>query len=336
MDFRESKQLISCRVTAESFAIKGSFRIARGAKTSADVITVSLFTAAGERGWAEAVPYARYGETITSVAAQLAPIASQKLTISDVSEICSELPAGAARNALDCALHDLEAKISGERVHSRLGTSTPKALKSAFTLSLDTPEKMGLAAAEASQKHSLLKIKLGGADDIACMNTVRKNAPAAKMIIDANEGWEEDDLADLLSVAADCGAALIEQPLSSNADEVLLELQSPVPICADESAHTTEDLEALIGKYEYVNIKLDKTGGLTEAIKMQTRARELGFGVMVGCMVGTSLAMAPAVLLAQSAHFVDLDGPLLLATDRKQSLTYNGDTVSPPEPDLWG
>ncbi|TIN69692.1 MAG: dipeptide epimerase, partial [Mesorhizobium sp.] len=245
------------------------------------------------------------------------------------------MPAGAARNAIDCALWDLEAKLSGTSVAVAIGALPLQALETAYTLSLDEPEAMA-AQARANAARPLLKVKIGGDNDIARIRAVRQAAPDSRIILDANEGWSDDNIVANLAFAAEQGIALIEQPLPAGHDEILRHIAHPVPICADESVHEAENLEALVGLYDAVNIKLDKSGGLTAALVLRDRARELGFGVMVGCMVGTSLAMAPAVLLAQHADFVDLDGPLLLARDRVPGLVYQGSLVSPPDVALWG
>jgi len=245
------------------------------------------------------------------------------------------LPAGAARNALDCAFWDLEAKQTGRRVHELAGLPAPEPLVTAYTISLATPEAMAQAAAAASDR-PLLKIKLGGDGDPARIAAVRRAAPTAQLIVDANEGWSADNLMANLAACAKAGVTLVEQPLPAGNDRMLAEIKRPIIVCADESVHTRQSLVDLRTRYDAVNIKLDKTGGLTEAIAMAAEARWLGYAVMVGCMVATSLAMAPAVLLAQGASVVDLDGPLLLAKDREHGLHYNGSTVDPPTPDLWG
>lgn len=323
----------------EAFSIAGEFRIARGAKTEAEVIVLTLGdTQGGKRnryGVAECVPYKRYGETCDSVEAQIAAALADTQTVDDMQAACEKMRAGAARNAVDCALWDLRAKQSSTFVHTSVCAAPPRPVQTAFTLSLDTPEKMADAARRAAHR-GLIKIKLGGDDDIACMHAVVANAPDSDIIVDANEGWTGDKLSIMMREAARLHIALVEQPLPVDDDAMLARIPHPVPICADESAHVTDDLQSLCGRYDVVNIKLDKAGGLTEALKMRRQARELGFGVMVGCMVGTSLAMAPAVLLAQDADYIDLDGPLLLARDRSPALHYYGELVSPPEPALWG
>ena len=247
------------------------------------------------------------------------------------------MQAGAARNGLDCALIDLEAKISGRRAFELLGLPAPVPVKTAFTLSLDSPENMGKAAMDASGKgYGLLKLKIAGGGDLARVEAVRAAAPAARLIVDANEGWTPDDLTNLAPALARLGVALIEQPLRADADDALIGFHSPVPLCADESCHTRADLPRLAGRYSHINIKLDKAGGLTEAVALARAARDLGLKLMVGCMVSTSLAMAPASLIAGLAEFTDLDGPLLLAEDRDPAMRYERDLLYPPGPDLWG
>ena len=320
-------------VVEERFPIDGAFTISRGSKTEAEVISCTI-TEGENSGRGECVPYRRYGETVESVRRQIETASAAISAGIDRARLLEAMPSGAARNAVDCALWDLEAKISGIRVAERLG-GKPAPLETAFTLSLASPEAM---AAQARQNASrpLLKVKIGGEGDIARIRAVRKAAPASRLILDANEGWTDDDVAGNLAVAAELGIALVEQPLPAGKDAILGRIAHPVPVCADESVHTVDGLAALAGLYDAVNIKLDKAGGLTAALMLRDRARELGFSVMVGCMVGTSLAMAPAVLLAQGADFVDLDGPLLLARDRTPGLTYRGSLVWPPEPALWG
>jgi L-alanine-DL-glutamate epimerase-like enolase superfamily enzyme len=281
------------------------------------------------------VPYARYGETVEQVAAAIAAMAGDIARGLDREGLQTAMPRGAARNALDCAFWDLAAKRAGSPVHELVGLDTPKPLTTAYTISLGTPEAMAQAAAKAADR-TLLKVKLGGGDDVARISAVRRAAPNAELIVDANEGWTPDDLAMNLAACAQAGVTLVEQPLPANRDEALAGLARTVPICADESVHATASLSALVGKYDAVNIKLDKTGGLTEALAMARQAERLGFTLMVGCMVATSLAMAPAVLVAQRARVVDLDGPLLLARDRPDGLRYEGSLVHPATPALWG
>lgn len=329
---------LNIETQAERFAINGRFQIARGARTQAEVIACTLSDGVAT-GRAECVPYGHYGETVDSVSEQIAglPTLDASLTCDELRAIVDRsLPAGAARNAVDCALWDLAAKRSGMRVHTLVCRAPPRPIETAVTLSLDSPDKMADAARGAKNRR-LLKMKLGGDDlDIARMHAVAANAPDARLIVDANESWHDDNLIAMMGEAARLHVALVEQPLPAGRDAMLADIPHPVPVCADESAHVTADLDRLCRLYDVVNIKLDKAGGLTEALRMRDRARQMGFGIMVGCMVGTSLAMAPAVLLGQDADFVDLDGPLLLAHDRKPALHYYGATVSPPDPALWG
>jgi L-Ala-D/L-Glu epimerase len=321
-------------VAIESFPISGVFRISRGAKTEAQVVTCTIFDGAAA-GRGECVPYARYGESLQSVVEQIELMRSEITNGMDRQALRESMPAGAARNALDCALWDLEAKLGGTRVQDLICPLPPQPLVTAQTISLGTPEEMAAAAAKHATR-PLLKIKVGGESDVARLQAVAAAAPYRRLIVDANEGWTEANLEENLQAAAENRVALIEQPLPAGKDAILARIPHSVPICADESLHTTRDLDQLRGLYDAVNIKLDKTGGLTEALLLRDRARELGFSIMVGCMVGTSLAMAPAVLLAQGAEFVDLDGPLLLAQDRVPGLVYAGATVAPPKPELWG
>jgi L-alanine-DL-glutamate epimerase-like enolase superfamily enzyme len=253
----------------------------------------------------------------------------------DRTALLTAMPAGAARNAIDCALWDLEAKLTGTPVAAAIGVLPARPLETAYTLSLAEPEAMA-AQARANAMRPLLKVKIGGDNDMARIRAVTAAAPQSRIILDANEGWTDETVEANLAFAAQHGIALVEQPLPAGKDDILRRIAHPVPVCADESVHAAKDLDALVGLYDAVNIKLDKSGGLSEALTLRDRARDLGFGIMVGCMVGTSLAMAPAVLLAQDADFVDLDGPLLLARDREPGLVYQGSLVSPPERALWG
>ncbi|MCG7503523.1 N-acetyl-D-Glu racemase DgcA [Mesorhizobium retamae] len=320
-------------VETERFPIAGVFTIARGSKTEAEVITVRIRDG-NNVGWGECVPYKRYGETIEGVLATIEPLRPSLEAGMGRLELQSALPPGAARNAIDCALWDLEAKTAGASAAKLLGLE-PKPLETAYTLSLAEPEAMA-SQARANAARPLLKVKLGGNNDAARIRAVREAAPNSRLILDANEGWTNDNVQENIAAAAALGVTLIEQPLPAGHDDKLRHIPRPIPICADESVHAAEDIDALVGLYDAVNIKLDKAGGLTEAIKLRDRARERGLGIMVGCMVGTSLGMAPAVLLAQGADYVDLDGPLLLARDREPGLVYQGSQVSPPDQALWG
>jgi len=322
------------RARAERWPIAGAFIISRGAKTEAEVVVVEIQDG-DARGRGEATPYPRYGETVEGVLAQIAGAASAVEAGADRMALQSFLPAGAARNALDCALWDLEAKRSGISAWTAAGLARFDPLKTAFTLSFDTPEAMAEAAAREARR-PLLKLKIGGRDDLARVEAVRAAAPRTRLIVDANEGLDLDSLRRLAPEFARLDVTLIEQPLPAGEDAGLEGFASPVPLCADESLHTRAELDACAGRYQAVNIKLDKAGGLTEALLLKRAAQELGLEVMVGCMVATSLAIAPAMLLAQGARYVDLDGPLLLARDRSPGLTYLGSMVEPPPPALWG
>ena len=317
-------------VTSESFKLAQVFTISRGSRTEAKVLTVRIQDGAHE-GWGECVPYARYGETLESVTAQITGLPENF----DREALYGLLPAGAARNAVDCALWDMEAKAAGKRVWELAGLPAPKPEITAYTLSLDTPEKMQEQAASNAFR-PLLKIKLGTPDDMPRLEAVRAGAPKSTIIIDANEGWSREVYLDLVPHLQRLGVALVEQPLPAADDEGLIGIERPVPVCADESAHDCSTLSKLKGKYDVVNIKLDKTGGLTEALKLREAALAEGYKVMVGCMVGTSLAMAPATLVAQGAVVTDLDGPLLLAEDRDTPLKFDEHGVHPPKPELWG
>lgn len=318
------------KVTRNVFQLAQVFTISRGSRTEAQVLTVHVSDGAAQ-GWGECVPYARYGETLDSVTDEIEGLPDTF----DRADLAQLLPAGAARNAVDCALWDLEAKRAGQRVWSLAGLATPGPHITAYTLSLDSPEAMQAQAALNAHR-PLLKIKLGTPDDMPRLEAVRAGAPDARIIVDANEGWSADIYADLAPHLVRLGVDLVEQPLPAGEDDALIGLDRPVPVCADESCHDRASLPALRGKYDMVNIKLDKTGGLTEALALRSAAIAQGYGIMVGCMVGSSLAMAPAVLLAQGAAVVDLDGPLLLAEDRDTPLTFDAAGVHPPDAALWG
>ncbi|MDH2326502.1 dipeptide epimerase [Cereibacter sp. SYSU M97828] len=317
-------------VTPDTFRLAQVFTISRGSRTEAKVLTVRV-ERGGLVGRGECVPYARYDETLDSVAAQIATL-PDNVTRADLQSL---LPAGAARNAVDCALWDLEAKAAGKRVWDLLGLPSPRPEITAYTLSLDTPDNMRAAAAKNAHR-PLLKIKLGTPDDMARLEAVRTGAPSTRIIVDANEGWTAEVYTDLAPHLIRLGVALVEQPLPAGSDDMLAEIARPLPVCADESCHDTHSLPGLRGKYDFVNIKLDKTGGLTEALRLKDAALAGGYGLMVGCMVGSSLAMAPAVLVAQGAGYTDLDGPLLLAEDRDDPLVFDEAGVHPPTANLWG
>ncbi len=321
-------------VRREVWPIRGAFTISRGAKTEAEVVVVEL-AEAGARGWAECVPYPRYGETVDGVMAAIEALRPALEAGLGRAALQQRMPPGAARNAIDCALWDLEAKVAGRPAHQIAGLAPPAPMITAYTLSLGTPAEMAAAAAAAADR-PLLKLKLGGSGDIARVEAVRAAAPKSRLIVDANEAWAPATLGDYLPAMAELGVALIEQPLPADDDGALAKIERAVPVCADESLHDRAGLARVAERYDFVNIKLDKTGGLTEALAVASAARALGLGIMVGCMIGTSLAMAPAALLGAAAEFVDLDGPLLLARDRKPGLVYAGSTLEPPRPALWG
>lgn len=325
--------MIQLHVTTERFPIRGSFTIARGSKSEAAVVTVELRDGALV-GRGECVPYARYGESVEGVTQSLAALARPVADGLGRHELMSLMPAGAARNALDCAMWDIEAKRAGVPVHALAGLPAPQPVVTAFTISLGTPQAMADAARAAG--HELLKLKLGAQGDMARLAAVRAAVPDTRLIVDANEGWTPGDLAENLAACARAGVELVEQPLPAAQDGLLAQIERPVPVCADESAHGLDSLPGFIGRYDALNIKLDKTGGLTEAIALARAAQAAGLDIMVGCMVATSLAMAPALLLTPLARVVDLDGPLLLAADRTPALRYEGSVVYPPDPALWG
>ena len=317
-------------VTRDVFRLAQVFTISRGSRTEAKVLTAHV-TAGGVTGRGECVPYARYGETLESVEAQIAGLPGE-VTRDSLQGL---LPPGAARNAVDCALWDLEAKRAGRRVWELAGLAAPGPMITAYTLSLDTPDAMRAQAAKNAHR-PLLKIKLGTPDDMPRVEAVRAGAPDATIIVDANEGWSAEVYSDLAPHLVRLGVAMVEQPMPAGKDGMLAEIARPLPVCADESCHDRASLPDLKGKYDMVNIKLDKTGGLTEALALRDAARAEGYRVMVGCMVGSSLAMAPAVLVAQGAEVVDLDGPLLLAEDRDPPLSYDAAGVHPSVAGLWG
>ncbi len=286
-------------------------------------------------GRGECVPYSRYGETVEGVQGALEAIRSEVVVGLDRARLGELLPAGAARNALDCALWDLEAKQSGRSAWELARLPQPVPQLTAYTISLDTPRAMAEATRAASGR-PLLKLKLGGDTDLDRVAAIRAATPSARLIVDANEAWSLEQLRELTPHLVEFGVELIEQPLPEVDHAVLDAFSSPIPLCADESCHDTRSLDGLPRGYGFVNVKLDKTGGLTEALRLVASARRAGFGILVGCMVGTSLAMAPAALLASHATYVDLDGPLLLARDRDPSIHYEGSLMHPPPRDLWG
>jgi L-alanine-DL-glutamate epimerase-like enolase superfamily enzyme len=318
----------------ERFAVAGSFTIARGSRTHIDVLTLRL-SDGDVHAQAECVPYGRYSETVESVKNQLLSVQDAFLKNPEQEAVQALLSPGAARNGLDCVLWDYRAKRAGQPVADLLGIKNLKPLISCYTLSLSSPEAM-LVAAQRAAHYPVLKVKLGQAGDCERIRAVREGAPHARLVLDANEGWQVGELDNLISVAEACGVDLIEQPLPAGQDDILKALSSPVPLCADESFHTAKDLDQMAERYSAVNIKLDKTGGLSEALKVMEAVRQREMKVMVGCMLGTSLAMAPAYYCAQQADFVDLDGPLLLAEDRAYPISYQGSTMFQPSENLWG
>jgi L-Ala-D/L-Glu epimerase len=321
-------------IDRETWPLAATFTIARGSKTAAEVVTVTL-EQDGIVGHGECVPYARYGESVDGVLAELEAARAGIEANTDRDNVPELVQASAARNALDCALWDLEAKRTGRPVWQLAGLAEPQALVTAYTLSLADPAAMGQAAAAAASR-PLLKLKLGGPKDRDRLAAVRGQAPASRLIVDANEGWSEADLEAMFAACAEYGVELIEQPLPAGRDAALAAVRRPVPVCADESIHVASDVTALADRYDAINIKLDKTGGLTGALALANAAAARKMRVMVGCMVATSLAMAPAFLIAQRADYVDLDGPLLLQRDRIPGFRYDGSIMNPPPPELWG
>jgi L-alanine-DL-glutamate epimerase-like enolase superfamily enzyme len=322
------------RVTRGTWKLAQPFATSRGSKEVAEVVVAEI-SDGDSRGRGECVPYPHYGETVDSVFKTLEGMAGKVFSGLDRFELQEAMPPGAARNALDAAFWDIDAKRNYCPVSQLAGLPSLKPVLTAYTLSLDTPQRMGDAAAQ-HRTRPLLKLKVTGDGDLERVRAVRHSAPAARLIVDANEGWTAAHYAELAPALADLGVELIEQPLPADADEALGGMPHPIPVCADEACHTRADLDRLQGKYDAVNIKLDKTGGLTEALALAQEAERRGFAVMVGCMIGTSLSMAPAMLVAQQAKFVDLDAPLLLAGDRAHGLRYDGSTVHPPDTVLWG
>ncbi|MFQ5953864.1 MAG: N-acetyl-D-Glu racemase DgcA [Kiloniellales bacterium] len=321
-------------ISRESWPIRGRFTISRGAKTGAEVVVVTI-TQGRATGRGECVPYGRYGESVDQVADAIEAVAPDIEAGMDREALALAMASGAARNAIDCALWDLEAKLDGVPAWRLAGLARPQPLVTAYTIGLAGPREMA-AAARDNRARPILKLKLGGPGDPARVAAVREAVPRARLIVDSNEAWRADDLAEYLSAMAARGVEMVEQPLPADADAALAEIERPVPVCADESCHDTASLARLEGRYDAVNVKLDKAGGLTEALRLAAAARERGYAVMVGSMVATSLAMAPAMLLAQGARWVDLDGPLLLARDRAHGLAYTDHLVHPPTPRLWG
>ena len=325
--------LVKIEAREEVWPLREAFRISRGSRTEAQVV-VATVSDGQHIGRGEAVPIKRYNQTIASVVAQIESINGGKQL--DRQSLSKLLPAGAARNAIDCALWDLEAKISGKRVWEAANVVMKPEVETSFTISLDSPDKMATAA-KANALAPILKLKLGGDDaDLARVESVRGAAPDARLIIDANESWSPEHYRIVAPKLKQLGVELIEQPFPANSDDVLENLDHPISVCADESCHTSEDLPRLANRYEMINVKLDKAGGLTEGLNLCGRAREAGFKLLIGCMVGTSLSMAPARVLASVADYVDLDGPLLLARDREYGLAYRSGKIAIPRRELWG
>jgi L-alanine-DL-glutamate epimerase-like enolase superfamily enzyme len=321
---------LTVAAVVETWPIAGQFTIARGAKREATVV-IATVTDGTVTGRGECVPYSRYGETVAGVHGA---VLAMHRKLSDRASLLRQMPAGAARNALDCALWDYEAKCAGTAAANLAGL-TLGPVTTAYTISLDAPEVMAAKASAAARTMPLLKLKLAGNGDAERLRQVRSACPGARLIADANESWTPELLPCLMAVAAETSIELVEQPLPADGDLALAGRRA-VPVCADESVHDRADLDALVGRYDAINIKLDKAGGLTEALALATEARRRSLKVLVGCMVSTSLAMAPAMLLAQNADWVDLDGPLLLASDRTPALCYDGALVHAPDAELWG
>jgi L-Ala-D/L-Glu epimerase len=321
-------------LSVETWPVRGVFRISRGSQTEIIVVTAEIRDGS-VTGRGECRPYARYGETPESVMAAIEAIRQDLQEGLERDELGHCLAPGAARNAIDCALWDLAANRAGQPVWKLAGLPPPQPLITAYTLSVDSPVNLA-ATAESQKGRPLLKLKLAGQDDLQCIEAVRANAPASRLIIDANESWSQRDYEKLTPELVRLGVEMLEQPFPAGADACLTSLPKLLPVCADESCHDSKSLEELIGLYDVVNIKLDKTGGLTEALQMKALARQRGFEIMIGCMVGTSLAMAPAFFLAQDTRYVDLDGPLLLAKDRQPGLYFTGSQIFPPDGALWG
>ncbi|WP_137109974.1 N-acetyl-D-Glu racemase DgcA [Rhodobacter sp. SY28-1] len=315
---------------AETFPLRNPFTISRGSKTEARVVTCTI-TRNGHRGWGEGLPYPRYGETVEDAVAAIRAL-PEAITRTALQEA---MRPGAARNAVDCALWDLEAKTLGRPVWQIAGLAEPKPVEIAFTLSLDTPQKMQEAAARNAHR-AVLKVKLGTPSDMPRIEAVRAGAPKVRLIVDANEGWTPEVYTDLAPHLIQLGVEMVEQPFPAGQDDMLAEIARPLPVCADESAHDAASLPGLLGKYDVVNLKLDKTGGLTEALRAKGEARRLGLRVMVGCMISTSLSMAPAVLVAQGADWSDLDGPADMAQDRDHPVVYDDRHIHPASALLWG
>ena len=321
-------------VRSERWPLAVAFVISRGSKTEAEVVVIEI-AEAGRRGRGEAVPYARYGETTHGVLEQMISVQARVDAGLDRAALQGLLPPGAARNALDCALWDLEAKQAGIRAWTLAGLARLDPVKTCYTISLDTPGEMARSA-RLNARRPILKLKIGGANDLTAVEAVRDSAPRSRLVIDANEALNFDELRRLAPEFARLGVLVVEQPLPAGEDAVLDGYESPVPLCADESLHTRAELAACVGRYDMVNIKLDKAGGLTEALALAAQAKAMGFAIMAGSMVGTSLGVAPALIFAQGAAVADLDGPLLLSHDREPGLAITGSLLEPPSAALWG
>jgi L-alanine-DL-glutamate epimerase-like enolase superfamily enzyme len=321
-------------VTRRAWPLARPLMTADGIKTTVDVVVAEL-SDGDSRGRGEGVPLRRYGETIDSVVAELETMKGAVFSGLNRDTLQSALPPGAARNALDCAFWDIDAKRAYRSVAELAGFGAVPPVVTAFTLDFDTPDKMAEQVA-AHRSWPLLRLELGGDGDLERVRAVREAAPAARLVVDAQERWSEWQLGEFMAALIDCKVQLIEQPLPADADDALARLASPIPLCADETCRTLADLDRLDGKYQAINIKLDKVGGLTEALALAAEAKRRGLRIMVGGGIGTSLGVAPALLVAQQAEIVDLDGPLFLASDRVPGLRYDGSTIHPPDPKLWG
>lgn len=324
----------SMKVTHEAWPLRDVFAISRGKKKQADVVVVAL-QIDGTVGRGECVPYARYGESVSSVIAQIHGLSQAIADGLTQKELAQVLPPGAARNALDCAFWDLRCKQTHRAIWQHLKLPVPQPILTAYTLSLDTPENMR-AKARQNAHRPLLKLKLADGQDVARVAAVREGAPSSTLIVDANESWNPALYESMIEAFVTLGVAMIEQPLPAHADDALTTLPRPIPICADESCHDRHSLPKLAGRYDVINIKLDKTGGLSEALQLRELAQQQGFQVMVGSMVATSLSMAPALLVAQGTAYADLDSPLLLQRDRAHGLTVDGSFLAPSTTGLWG
>lgn len=325
----------SFNIHIEAWPLAGAFRISRGTRKVSDVLMVEV-NDGNYVGRGECFPYARYGEDIDSVQKQLNSVRSEIEHGLDRQALLNVLAPGAARNAVDCALWDLEAKRAGVRVWDLADLPAPEPVTTVYTLGVDEPAIMGERARENSDRPRLKLKMTGDGADLERVRNIHKNAPNARLVVDANEGWTIEQYLEYAPQFKELGVEMIEQPLPSTDDEQLSGVDRPIPVCADESCHDRATLKSLVGKYDMINIKLDKTGGLTEALNLRDAALKQGLSIMVGCMIGTSLAMAPGILVAQEAAIVDLDGPLLLAEDRAPGLSFTGSIIHPPETRLWG